>query len=114
MYYHTLALHAALPISDRNDAISRLIRRFPVQPQHLAREVERACDQHRQTVIRQRGNRRWRIGECARPWPESMRRMAILHRNGDGRSEEHKSELKSLMRISYAVFWLKKKKTNAR
>src|SRR3546814_3651347 len=30
------------------------------------------------------------------------------------RSEEHTSELKSLMRISYAVFCLKKKKTNYR
>src|SRR3546814_4010362 len=29
-----------------------------------------------------------------------------------GRSEEHTSELKSLMRISYAVFCLKKKQTN--
>src|SRR3546814_4908862 len=29
-----------------------------------------------------------------------------------GRSEEHTSELQSLMRISYAVFCLKKKKTN--
>src|SRR3546814_2132666 len=28
---------------------------------------------------------------------------------GDGRSEEHTSELQSLMRISYAVFCLKKK-----
>src|SRR3546814_5772327 len=28
---------------------------------------------------------------------------------GHGRSEEHTSELQSLMRISYAVFWLKKK-----
>src|SRR3546814_9039946 len=28
---------------------------------------------------------------------------------GLGRSEEHTSELQSLMRISYAVFWLKKK-----
>src|SRR3546814_4693395 len=28
------------------------------------------------------------------------------------RSEEHRSELQSLMRISYAVFCLKKKKTN--
>src|SRR3546814_4263475 len=27
-----------------------------------------------------------------------------------GRSEEHTSELQSLMRISYAVFWLKNKK----
>src|SRR3546814_6812910 len=33
-----------------------------------------------------------------------------LFRDG-GRSEEHTSELKSLMRISYAVFCLKKKKT---
>src|SRR3546814_9569089 len=32
---------------------------------------------------------------------------------GDGdRSEEHTSELQSLMRISYAVFCLKKKKNN--
>src|SRR3546814_3236459 len=33
------------------------------------------------------------------------------HRNG--RSEEHTSELQSLMRISYAVFCLKKKKKTA-
>src|SRR3546814_10551027 len=31
---------------------------------------------------------------------------------GIGRSEEHTSELQSLMRISYAVFCLKKKKTS--
>src|SRR3546814_3950809 len=31
---------------------------------------------------------------------------------GAGRSEEHTSELQSLMRISYAVFCLKKKKNN--
>src|SRR3546814_7021370 len=30
----------------------------------------------------------------------------------NARSEEHTSELQSLMRISYAVFCLKKKKTN--
>src|SRR3546814_3837868 len=30
----------------------------------------------------------------------------------DGRSEEHTSELQSLMRISYAVFCLKKKNTH--
>src|SRR3546814_1154589 len=37
-----------------------------------------------------------------------------LHGNAaiDGRSEEHTSELQSLMRISYAVFCLKKKKRN--
>src|SRR3546814_6462724 len=32
------------------------------------------------------------------------------HRPSNGRSEEHTSELQSLMRISYAVFCLKKKK----
>src|SRR3546814_2795927 len=32
--------------------------------------------------------------------------------SGDGRSEEHTSELQSLMRISYAVFCLKKKTQN--
>src|SRR3546814_8114730 len=35
------------------------------------------------------------------PWPQA-----------GVRSEEHTSELQSLMRISYAVFCLKKKKTN--
>src|SRR3546814_5245493 len=34
----------------------------------------------------------------------------IVHRSNDRRSEEHTSELQSLMRISYAVFCLKKKK----
>src|SRR3546814_7397834 len=34
------------------------------------------------------------------------------HRLRPERSEEHTSELQSLMRISYAVFCLKKKKTN--
>src|SRR3546814_4862615 len=35
-----------------------------------------------------------------------------MRRCGDPRSEEHTSELQSLMRISYAVFCLKKKKIN--
>src|SRR3546814_4437566 len=33
---------------------------------------------------------------------------------GNGRSEEHTSELQSLMRISYAVFCLKKKQKHKR
>src|SRR3546814_6723637 len=40
--------------------------------------------------------------------PQPMRQQAG---GGVGRSEEHTSELQSLMRISYAVFCLKKKKT---
>src|SRR3546814_7699905 len=45
-----------------------------------------------------------RIGRRRRPVPRRA-----LHREA-GRSEEHTSELQSLMRISYAVFCLKKKR----
>src|SRR3546814_10304792 len=44
---------------------------------------------------------------------EALHRIALLYdieREIHGRSEEHTSELQSLMRISYAVFCLKKKK----
>src|SRR3546814_9643417 len=49
-----------------------------------------------------------------RPAPLEMPRPAYLARQNTAsaeRSEEHTSELQSLMRISYAVFCLKKKKT---
>src|SRR3546814_7813732 len=47
----------------------------------------------------------------AGPGGDDLRhRIAVDHRV-DHRSEEHTSELQSLMRISYAVFCLKKKKT---
>src|SRR3546814_3360412 len=49
-------------------------------------------------------------------WVEWAIGEGLVKRNGDGnllhRSEEHTSELQSLMRISYAVFCLKKKTTN--
>src|SRR3546814_1880389 len=38
------------------------------------------------------------------------RPLRVGRRNGEVRSEEHTSEVQSLMRISYAVFCLKKKK----
>src|SRR3546814_9190233 len=47
----------------------------------------------------------------AGPSPGASRLPLPLRRRGAGsRSEEHTSELQSLMRISYAVFCLKKKK----
>src|SRR3546814_8844159 len=45
---------------------------------------------------------------AATGWPRSFRIVAATLT----RSEEHTSELQSLMRISYAVFCLKKKKTS--
>src|SRR3546814_5933584 len=46
--------------------------------------------------------------------PENAQTLVPIggYRNIVGRSEEHTSELQSLMRISYAVFCLKKKQTN--
>src|SRR3546814_5351253 len=55
----------------------------------------------RQTVIPS-------VGSGMALWRESL--YATMSRNArDARSEEHTSELQSLMRISYAVFRLKKK-----
>src|SRR3546814_1482514 len=56
-----------------------------------------------------------RCGEDARAFgrhcaPFARRRAIDPRQVGLGRSEEHTSELQSLMRISYAVFCLKKKK----
>src|SRR3546814_1741334 len=47
-------------------------------------------------------------------WPASSLPAGVFRTSigvVDNRSEEHTSELQSLMRISYAVFCLKKKKT---
>src|SRR3546814_2257197 len=55
---------------------------------------------HRHGADPDQGHRRLR--GCAREHADRLR---------PGRSEEHTSELQSLMRISYAVFCLKKKKT---
>src|SRR3546814_2179011 len=60
-------------------------------------------------------SRRLRIARCVRS--SNQRRKSVDATNCAGtsdtclrRSEEHTSELQSLMRISYAVFCLKKKK----
>src|SRR3546814_2810557 len=48
----------------------------------------------------------------ARYAPQSFSEHLAWASHGDVRSEEHPSELQSLMRISYAVFCLKKKNIN--
>src|SRR3546814_7020200 len=59
---------------------------------------------------------RWSIVTCAAPLPspfsviEGTMVTAVAPDPITTRSEEHTSELQSLMRISYAVFCLKKKK----
>src|SRR3546814_3941823 len=51
-------------------------------------------------------------GMAAHDTRKDARPRADIGGRIDGRSEEHTSELQSLMRISYAVFCLKKKKTH--
>src|SRR3546814_1324871 len=61
--------------------------------------IRRSCSQARLCLCTQ----------CA--MSDRAERTFELLRYSLGRSEEHTSELQSLMRISYAVFCLKKKKT---
>src|SRR3546814_3250395 len=55
-------------------------------------------------------------GTIVSPWPPSTKAVTSSTETSNSsarkRSEEHTSELQSLMRISYAVFCLKKKKNN--
>src|SRR3546814_7423955 len=79
-----------------------LLRRVPG---HARRRAGRASHRRRAARTGARG------GAAARPRAaagEGARRVQVVHL----RSEEHTSELQSLMRISYAVFCLKKKNNN--
>src|SRR3546814_1655171 len=65
------------------------------------------------TLFRSSGQIVPRVGLCGAP-RRDHRQEGRGHREAaaQARSEEHTSELQSLMRISYAVFCLKKKKKN--
>src|SRR3546814_10248493 len=90
-YGHTLSLHVALPICRRRPAASRTNRPVPAGRRDTARIPPCASQRERRPGYN-RGTRQNRIWRRSSP-----------------RSEEHTSELQSLMRISYAVFCLKKK-----
>src|SRR3546814_1334979 len=87
-------------------------RHLPLRPLRLCKRGERD-----QTALR----------GCREPMFPKRREQVVILRHGSERlrrslgsvlarprSEEHTSELQSLMRISYAVFCLKKTKTNRR
>src|SRR3546814_2342859 len=67
----------------------------------LDTEQEPAAMVAREQPVEQRGTRATDMEEAGRRGGEAR------HDGGTGRSEEHTSELQSLMRISYAVFCLK-------
>src|SRR3546814_1415110 len=54
-----------------------------------------------------------RLAREARLHPQAARQTGAGDQPSSRRSEEHTSELQSLMRISYAVFCLKKNKTQS-
>src|SRR3546814_8704417 len=89
------------PRSTRTDTLFPYTTLFRSLPVHKAREggrIERPVAEWRH----QGGNR-------------TRKHVSLLYKDRagpkeSGRSEEHTSELQSLMRISYAVFCLKKKK----
>src|SRR3546814_9909768 len=130
----TLSLHAALPISSRNTPwydgppLLSLLETLPV----AATPVSPSPRFFVQWVIRHGGSQvddfrgyagqliggALSVNDEIKALPSGLTaRVARLLRGGvdvqtavGGRSEEHTSELQSLMRISYAVFCLKKKK----
>src|SRR3546814_2322358 len=70
----------------------------------------RRCNRERPAIAYSgRSPDRWATFRRGHARPAGSRRRLPVRR-----SEEHTSELQSLMRISYAVFCLKKKKTHAR
>src|SRR3546814_1138877 len=86
--HHCIAL-----VPGTADGVEHLV----LHPQHPRHQIKVARDQLR---LEQRAKVRRRTGAT-----RQHRRIISRHR-----SEEHTSELQSLMRISYAVFCLKKKK----
>src|SRR3546814_2782761 len=92
-YGHTLALPDALPSAAVGE--HRDVRRRQGQRRNVDAHDRAAADRERQAV----------------PHPDHRvdRPAERVGNRVPHRSEEHTSELQSLMRISYAVFFLKKK-----
>src|SRR3546814_3442585 len=91
-YCHSLSLHDALPIYPRQDAAER-----GIGERAEATDQEESVDLPalgHEGISDQASRRAREADDCGAPQ--------------SSRSEEHTSEVQSLMRISYAVFCLKK------
>src|SRR3546814_4426621 len=109
------------PRSTRTDTLFPYTSLFRSAQRHAFADRV-AAERHIAATLRRRGTAEGRIGVPYRPIgargesrisPESRHAVAQLLTISAARgrrSEEHTSELQSLMRISYAVFCLKKKK----
>src|SRR3546814_6559836 len=101
--------HAEVAGADRGDRgdlrAEVVVQQLGQQPGDLRRDAGAALQQ---AVEARRHDRARLVRRQART--HGMRPPAQGAQREGGRSEEHTSELQSLMRISYAVFCLKKKK----
>src|SRR3546814_9383719 len=88
------------PRSTRTDTL------FPYTTLFRSRQQDDRDDPRRDPARDERQNER----EAGQPGGVRALRHEGMRGGDDARSEEHTSELQSLMRISYAVFCLKKKK----
>src|SRR3546814_1675942 len=103
-YGHTLSLPDALPIYSRRRSQSLVSYGHELSRHHrVARDVRLHRQVGRRLVALRRSGK---IAPADGLAPTRLRSRL----EPPARSEEHTSELQSLMRISYAVFCLKKKK----
>src|SRR3546814_8479784 len=79
-------------------------QRVAVDDMNMVVEIDR------RVAVRDGQRHRVAGGQRAADIGRDQRRMFVAHEDKMGRSEEHTSELQSLMHISYAVFCLKKTK----
>src|SRR3546814_5785169 len=88
--------------------------RYPLFGPFLLKEKEPSLCRDIHRLQSREPRHHWRMRNCAR-WQALYRfsHSRYMAWRGAARSEEHTSELQSLMRISYAVFCLKKKKQQA-
>src|SRR3546814_7178099 len=100
------------PRSTRTDTLFpyTTLFRSTLQAARPLRRDRRAQDGLARPEPRRRRLRNHRRTEVEGPPDQHHRQREVQRRRSQGRSEEHTSELQSLMRISYAVFCLKKKK----
>src|SRR3546814_1946068 len=82
--------------------------RDPLRPA-LGVRVSNSVGQRRVPISRARRHMRTAFAQIMKAHPRTDDQHALITKR---RSEEHTSELQSLMRNSYAVFCLKKKKKN--
>src|SRR3546814_3727167 len=105
------------PRSTRTDTLfpyTTLFRSKAEQPDDQFPQARHVVgrDQPRELRIDHLDDQPGRLGERVGGLPRDPEQPGLRRsQQGAGRSEEHTSELQSLMRISYAVFCLKKKTT---